>query len=525
MVLPYQSEDYGGAGGGGAENISELLDVDITNLANGEILKYNTSNGKWENGVAGGLEGQNLYNNFVLKYDTGVNKVVNTSLLEEYTASSSKISFYPTDGLLSVFAGKIEAQYQGGQKKIRISTDAASVDKGITIDNDGRVGIGLSNPTEDLELAGNIQLDTGGVQGRVIFYDKQNDHEHAEVDGLGEGTNGGSLAFYTKVDGGSVTEKLRINQVGAIGIKGANYGTSGQVLTSNGSGSAVSWETLAGTTYTAGTGVNISGANVISIGQSVANTDSPIFNSLTIGNYGTNTGILNIQDLTNIGTDTIAQIKGIKEGTNGGELQLFTKIDGGSLTQKVTINGDGAIGLGATPTYGTSGQVLTSQGSGVAPIWSSPSVSAVYFRAGNNRSVAVDLNPNSSFNKLIYDIVNFNSSSMYNTSTGVFTVPSSGVYKVCIQVLVEHNPQFYTGELRLQNTTTGTTLSQTMARNENGGSGEEYMYQLSTLISVSANDQIEVQFRSLNNPNQIKWRPDLTGNDGTGTSEFCVFKL
>jgi len=257
MVLPYKNEDNGEIG---AKNISELLDVDLTNLANGEVLKYNSTNDKWENGLDGGLEGQNLYNNFVLKYDTGVNKVVNTSLLEEYTASSSKISFYPTDGLLSVFAGKIEAQYLGGQKKIRISTDADSIDKGITIDNTGRVGIGLSDPTEDLELAGNIQLDTGGVQrSRVIFYDKQNDHEHAEIDGLGDGTNGGSLAFYTKDDGGSVTEKLRINQVGAIGIGGENFGKSGQILTSQGYTTKPKWNYSTNSLYAIQLGQNIDG--------------------------------------------------------------------------------------------------------------------------------------------------------------------------------------------------------------------------------------------------------------------------
>ena len=257
MVLPYESEDYGEAG---ANNINELLDVDLTNLANGEILKYNTSNGKWENGVGGGLEGQNLYNNYVLKYDTGLNQVVNTSLLEEYTATSSKISFLPTDGLVSVFAGKIEAQYQGGQKKIRISTNATHANKGITIDNNGRVGIGLSDPTEDLELTGNIQLDTGRVQrGRIIFYDKPSDHEHAEIDGLGEGTNGGSLAFYTKVDGGSVTEKLRINHVGAIGIGGEDYGTSGKVLTSQGSTTKPKWNYSTNSLYAIQLGQEIDG--------------------------------------------------------------------------------------------------------------------------------------------------------------------------------------------------------------------------------------------------------------------------
>ena len=39
------------------------------------------------------------------------------------------------------------------------------------------------------------------------------------------------------------TERLRIGSAGQIGLSGANYGTSGQVLTSQGSGSAVQWAT------------------------------------------------------------------------------------------------------------------------------------------------------------------------------------------------------------------------------------------------------------------------------------------
>ena len=39
------------------------------------------------------------------------------------------------------------------------------------------------------------------------------------------------------------SERLRITHNGEIGIGGANYGTSGQVLTSQGSGSAVQWAT------------------------------------------------------------------------------------------------------------------------------------------------------------------------------------------------------------------------------------------------------------------------------------------
>jgi hypothetical protein len=50
--------------------------------------------------------------------------------------------------------------------------------------------------------------------------------------------------FSTTADGASSpTERLRIAQNGAWGLAGANYGSSGQVLTSNGSGSAPTWGT------------------------------------------------------------------------------------------------------------------------------------------------------------------------------------------------------------------------------------------------------------------------------------------
>ena len=50
------------------------------------------------------------------------------------------------------------------------------------------------------------------------------------------------------VFGFSGSEKLRIGSSGQIGIAGANYGTSGQVLTSAGSGSAVQWASVSNPT-------------------------------------------------------------------------------------------------------------------------------------------------------------------------------------------------------------------------------------------------------------------------------------
>jgi hypothetical protein len=45
-------------------------------------------------------------------------------------------------------------------------------------------------------------------------------------------------------------------------------------------------------------------------------------------------------------------------------------------TQRFVITSAGALGIGASPSYGNSGQVLTSGGSGAAPTWSTPSATA-----------------------------------------------------------------------------------------------------------------------------------------------------
>jgi hypothetical protein len=43
----------------------------------------------------------------------------------------------------------------------------------------------------------------------------------------------------------------------------------------------------------------------------------------------------------------------------------------------ITLNNARAVGVGATPSFGTSGQVLTSAGSSAAPTWTVPSITTV----------------------------------------------------------------------------------------------------------------------------------------------------
>jgi len=83
------------------------------------------------------------------------------------------------------------------------------------------------------------------------------------------GGNGGDMRYYSggsavadhifqTMQGGSTLERFRIGASGDIGLIGENYGTSGQVLTSNGAGSAASWTTVSGGIGTNGS-VNTTG--------------------------------------------------------------------------------------------------------------------------------------------------------------------------------------------------------------------------------------------------------------------------
>ena len=85
--------------------------------------------------------------------------------------------------------------------------------------------------------------------GTVIAFTNTNTNANAysyigaRIDSGSSGANANALIFATNATNTAPTEKLRIGSAGQIGIAGANYGSSGQVLTSQGSGSAVTWAT------------------------------------------------------------------------------------------------------------------------------------------------------------------------------------------------------------------------------------------------------------------------------------------
>jgi len=110
---------------------------------------------------------------------------------------------------------------------------------------------------------------SAGVQIGLINFGDSAGNPFAFIQARTDGTTAsddypGRLEFSTTADSASSpTERLRIAQSGAFGLSGANYGTSGQVLTSQGSGSAPQWATPAtGANLVVGTQQSASGTSI-----------------------------------------------------------------------------------------------------------------------------------------------------------------------------------------------------------------------------------------------------------------------
>jgi hypothetical protein len=111
--------------------------------------------------------------------------------------------------------------------------------------NDSVLSIVTKSPGYEayLELCGNV-ADTGGSGGVINFMNLDNssaaNYKHVSIGAITIGATahhrGADLVFYTKPDNGTITEKLRINSVGNVGIGTSIFGTNsvGELCIANG---------------------------------------------------------------------------------------------------------------------------------------------------------------------------------------------------------------------------------------------------------------------------------------------------
>jgi hypothetical protein len=158
-----------------------------------------------------------------------------------------RLYFSGNDGVAAIPAAFIEAAVDTtpglndmpGRLVFSTTADgASSPTERMRITNAGNVGIGTSSPNSLLELnkasgASDIRLSVAGtLYGTAYASSSDMTINSVTAIPLKLGTNN--------------TERFQIGSSGQLGIGGANYGTSGQVLTSNGSAAAPSWQAAAG---------------------------------------------------------------------------------------------------------------------------------------------------------------------------------------------------------------------------------------------------------------------------------------
>ena len=143
-----------------------------------------------------------------------------------------------------------------------------------------------------INIGSGIQLGNAGIVTATTF-----------VGNLNGNINGSAGTLLLQTSG---SERIRIGPQGQIGIAGTNYGTSGQVLTSGGSGSAATWSTLTGVTInnnannriiTGNTGTTLDAestltydGNTLKFGGGSAPSSTTYYNDIVIDNSDTASG-------------------------------------------------------------------------------------------------------------------------------------------------------------------------------------------------------------------------------------------
>ena len=174
---------------------------------------------------------------------------------------------FPAADTFSVETGGNEALEIDSSQRINIGGAAVSQTRTVNIGSNAEANLAIETHNDATSETANIRfyksgntaaspqiVETDDNIAQLIFYGHDGtDYANAaaaikaSVDGTpGSNDMPGMLQFHTNAGGTSAAERLRIGSSGQIGLGGANYGTSGQVLTSNGSGSAPTWQDSSG---------------------------------------------------------------------------------------------------------------------------------------------------------------------------------------------------------------------------------------------------------------------------------------
>ena len=160
--------------------------------------------------------------------DTGINTVTFDSNLQRGTSNLHSTGLNVSDTFLHSTGLNVGTGATIHQPADNVMTLGTNGSERLRIESGGDLKISSDIKSSDDDFY--VYSYKGGSDGQV--------RAGIQYDGTSQ-----RLEFFA-----GTTEKLRIASSGQIGIAGANYGTAGQVLTSQGSGSSVQWASVSNPT-------------------------------------------------------------------------------------------------------------------------------------------------------------------------------------------------------------------------------------------------------------------------------------
>jgi|11BtaG_2_1085332.scaffolds.fasta_scaffold01676_2 hypothetical protein len=321
--------------------------------------------------------------------------------------------------------------YAGTGDGISLFTNASEA---MRIDSSGNVGIGTSTAPSGSSATSRFITVAGSGDG-VLQLTKNGSGGGAIASASGTG-----MLFYTHtgtVGSETYSERFRIGSSGQLGIGGATYGTSGQVLTSGGSGAAPSWADAAG-----GGTAEFTATGTIATGDIVALRSDGTVEVVAQSNSSTPT----VDNSTLITTNFPSRMAAVYNSTDNVVMVAYTDQSNSSYVYGTigTISGD-------TITFSTPVQVIGATSMVNAMVYDSSQDRAVFFvkRTATDDEVYIytAYNNNGSFatESFVGNIQNNSNESSYaacfdsNVNKTVFAIETGGPSTTAFVITITAN--------------------------------------------------------------------------------------